>query len=205
MSIRQNLLEEAYEVCEGIDRDDPAILREELGDLFLQVVFHVCIEEERGRFDFGDVLTELAEKLIRRHPNLFAKDAGGAAPSTAGEMLDEWDRVKRQEKGGHRAAVAAVAKSLPGLMRAEKLQGRAAKAGVVPPSPQEASALLAESAGALAGASDETFERALGELLFRAAGLARLRGADAELALERECDRFAERFAEEHPEHPDRP
>ena len=127
-SIRQNLLEEAYEVCEGIDSDDPKILREELGDLLLQVLFHTRMEEEAGRFDMSDVLTELADKLIRRHPNIFGPE-GTEQPKDAAQMLDQWESVKRAEKGGHAKSVDAVAKSLPELMRAEKIQSRALKAG----------------------------------------------------------------------------
>jgi len=193
-SIRQNLLEEAYEVCEGIDTGDVAILREELGDLFLQVLFHVTIEEEQGRLDFGDVFTELAEKLIRRHPNIFAAD-GSSAPKTAEQMLDEWDRIKREEKGGHAKTVSAVAKSLPALMRAEKIQSRALKAGFGFRTADEAWNQFEEEASELRAATGRgSLEDELGDVIFTAVNIARLNGLDAELALERSCEKFTRRY-----------
>ena len=147
----------------------------------------MCIEQERGRFGFSEVITELVQKLIRRHPSLFAGD-GRAVPATADEMLDVWEQVKRAEKGGK--TVEAVAKSLPALMRAEKIQSRAEKAGE-----QFERQSLEQAARELETAPDGQFEQRLGELLFAAVGLARERGASAELALERACERYVEKFA----------
>ena len=192
-SIRQNLLEEAYEVCEGIDADDPKILREELGDLLLQVLFHVRIEEEEGRFTMGDVLTELAEKLIRRHPNIFAET--DSTPKSAEEMLDQWEAIKRAEKGGHAKSVDAVARSLPELMRAEKIQSRALKAGFGFTAAGEAWTQLEEELSELKAATGEkSIEDEIGDVLFTVVNLARLHDLNPELALERSCDKFARRF-----------
>ncbi len=193
-SIRQNLLEEAYEVCEGIDRDDPAILREELGDLLLQVLFHVRMEEERGRVTMDGVLTELAEKLIRRHPNIFGEQS--EQPRSAEEMLDQWESIKRAEKGGHAKSVEAVARSLPELMRSQKVQGRALKAGFGFVSSQQVYRQLEEELSEMKAATGTgSLEDEIGDVLFTVVNLARVNGLDAELALERSCDKFARRFA----------
>ena len=193
-SIRQNMLEEAYEACEGIDKDDPAILREELGDLLMQVLFHTCMEEERGRFTMTDVLTELAEKLIRRHPNIFAEQS--EQPKTAEEMLDQWEAIKREEKGGHAKSVEAVAKSLPELMRSQKVQGRALKAGFGFSASEQVWRQLDEELSEMKAATGaKSLEEELGDVLFTVVNLARVNGLDAELALERSCDKFSRRFA----------
>ena len=119
LSIRRNFLEEAYEACEGFDLDDPAHMREELGDVLLQVLFHTDIEREAGRFTLDDVCDVECRKLIFRHPALF----GGEAKS--------WDEVKQQEKGQTTVTetLDGVARSLPATWRSEKLQKKAAKCG----------------------------------------------------------------------------
>ena len=117
-SVRKNLLEEAYEVAEGIDRDDAAILREELGDHLFQAVFHTVIEEERGRFTATDVLTDICRKMIFRHPHIFA----GENAKGKEEALDAWEAAKKQEKHQSSAAEAmhALPVTLPALMYAAK-------------------------------------------------------------------------------------
>lgn len=122
-SIRRGLLEEAYEAAEGIDRDDADLLREELGDVLMQVVFHADIERQRGRFTMEDVVDGVVKKLIFRHPHVF----GGAEPEKdAQSVLVSWDAIKRQEKHQRTTtqAMDSVARSLPALWRAEKLQKR---------------------------------------------------------------------------------
>ena len=113
-SIRRDFVEETYEVLEAIDRQDPALLREELGDVLLQVVFHARMEEEAGRFAFADVVDEVCRKLIVRHPHIFA---GGKA-DTSEEVLRNWDRIKQKNKGQTTVTetVESVAKSLPAVM-----------------------------------------------------------------------------------------
>ena len=127
-SIRRGLLEEAYEAAEGIDRDDADLLREELGDVLMQVVFHADIERQRGRFTMEDVVDGVVKKLIFRHPHVF----GGAEPEKdAQSVLVSWDAIKRREKHQRTTAQAmdSVARSLPALWRAEKIQSKTAKAG----------------------------------------------------------------------------
>ena len=136
-SIRRNFLEEAYEVAEAIDEKNPAHLKEELGDVLLQVLFHASIEEDAGRFTLDDVADGICKKLIFRHPHVF----GGAAATP-----DSWEELKRQEKGQttYTATLQSVAKSLPGLWRAEKIQAKAEKAGFEWPNVQAAMDKLTE-------------------------------------------------------------
>ena len=127
LSDRRNFLEEAYEAAEAFDRDDPALMCEELGDMLMQVLFNIHIEEDAGRFTTDDVTDHICKKLIFRHPHVF----GTAAADTSEEVLVNWEALKRQEKGQKTTADAldAVARSLPGLWRAEKIQKKAAEAG----------------------------------------------------------------------------
>ncbi len=193
-SIRRNTLEEAYEVAEAIDEDNPQHLKEELGDLLLQVVFHSCLAEEAGHFDFPQVVNGICQKLIFRHPHVFgqveARDPEGA--------LASWETRKREEKGQRTAAdtLDAVARSLPALIRAEKIQNKAAKAGF--DWPDAASALdklseeVAELKAAAAGAGD--VEEELGDVLFAAVKAGRFLGVDSEQALQAGCEKFIRRF-----------
>ena len=132
-SIRRNFLEEAYEVCEAFDRDDPAMMREELGDVLLQVLFHTDIEQDAGRFTLDDVCDTVCKKLVFRHPFLF----GGENPG--------WDELKKREKGQQTVSetLDAVARSLPACWRAEKLQKKAAKTGFACPTSRRPSASAA--------------------------------------------------------------
>jgi tetrapyrrole methylase family protein/MazG family protein len=169
-SIRRNFLEEAYEACEAIDRDDPALLREELGDVLLHVVFHASIEADAGRFTVDDVCDTVVKKMISRHPALFGGDAD----------LD-WDELKRREKGQSTLSqeLDAVARSLPALWRAEKLQSKAEKAGAtLPAEPQR------WAQPAITGPED------LGQALFALVTQARRMGLDPEQALQDYCDTF---------------
>lgn len=126
-SIRRNFLEEAYEVAEAIDEGSTEHLKEELGDVLLQVVFHTSIEEDAGRFDLDAVADGICKKLIYRHPHVF----GDVSVSSTGEILSNWEELKQKEKGQatQADAVDAVARSLPALWRAEKMKKKAAKAG----------------------------------------------------------------------------
>lgn len=187
-SIRRNFIEEAYEVAEAIDEQDPAHLREELGDVLLQVLFHASIEEDAGRFDLDDVADGICKKLIFRHPHVF----GGAEPAS-------WEQLKRQEKGQrtYTDTLRGVAKSLPGLWRAEKLQDKAAKAGFEWPTAQAAMDKLHEEVGELQTALTEqtNIEEELGDVLFAAVKVARFFQIDAEEALAGTCEKFLRRFA----------
>ena len=126
-SIRRNFIEETYEVIEAIDNEDAALLKEELGDVLLQVVFHAQMEKEKGVFDINDVADGICKKLIYRHPHVF----GNTEVSSTGEILDNWEALKKTEKNEQTASdeLKRVARSLPGLIRADKVQKKAAKAG----------------------------------------------------------------------------
>ncbi|NLV87183.1 MAG: nucleoside triphosphate pyrophosphohydrolase, partial [Clostridiales bacterium] len=126
-SIRRNLLEEAYEVCEAIDEKNPEHLKEELGDLMMQVIFHSHIEEEKGSFDLDDVADAAVKKLIFRHPHVF----GDKNVSGSKQVLQNWDELKKREKAQTTATktMVDVAESLPSLWRAEKIQIKAQKVG----------------------------------------------------------------------------
>lgn len=180
-SIRKNMIEEAYEAADAIDLADDHLLCEELGDVLLQVALHVRMAEEAGAFTFEDVCTGICRKLVYRHPHLFAD---GQA-SDAGQVLDAWEKLKRAEKHreGLTADLADVPAAMPALMRAQKLQKRAAAHGVQELDASGARAKLEEAAARLAGAEADGAEAALGETLFWAAALGRAQGADAEQAL----------------------
>ena len=194
-SIRRNFLEEAYEVAEAIDEGDPDHLKEELGDVLLQVLFHTSIEEDAGRFDLDGVADGVCKKLIYRHPHVF----GDVAVSSTGEILSNWEELKKKEKHQKTQAdaVDAVARTLPALWRAEKMKKKAAKAGFDWPDVTGALDKLSEElselrAAALKGEGDPVEE--LGDLLLAAASVALFLGADPEDALHRACDKFSARF-----------
>ena len=175
-SIRRNFLEEAYEACEAIDQKDPVHLREELGDVLLHVVFHAGIETDAGNFTIDDVCDTVVKKMISRHPALFG-----------GEENLDWDEIKRREKGQTSPAeeLDGVARSLPALWRAEKLQKKAEKAQLAA---LDTVPEVAAAAEALAGQPDK--EQAVGTLLFAAVQAARQYGGDPEMALHSRCEAF---------------
>lgn len=193
-SIRRNFLEEAYEVAEAIDEQSPEHLKEELGDVLLQVVFHASIEQDAGRFDLNDVADGVCRKLIYRHPHVF----GGVSVSSTDEILTNWEELKKAEKGQATQADAldAVARSLPALWRAEKVQKKAAKVGFDWPDVSGAMDKVAEEtaelSAAIAGNGDVTEE--LGDLLFAAVNAARFLNVDPEEALHAASDKFSARF-----------
>jgi tetrapyrrole methylase family protein/MazG family protein len=167
------------------------LLCEELGDVLLQVVFHARMEEEAGGFSIADVLDGLCRKLILRHPHVF----GDAQAADAAEVLTRWDQIKRETKGQDTlyATLAAVARSLPALMRADKLVKKAAKADTASFGGAETWNRLSRGAAELpqCSARGEDAEKSVGEFLFSAVAAARLLGVDPERALERACDDFA--------------
>lgn len=188
-SIRRNLLEEAYEAAEAIDLEDDVLLKEELGDVLLQVVFHSSIEAETGRFDIHAVSDGVCKKLIERHPHIFLESSA----STPAEVLAQWDLIKRKQKGQakHSDAIDTVAKSLPALWRAEKIIQKAEKAAFGFSEDLLPAARFAELCVAPdSGLSEESF----GDFLFAAVRLAYLAGVDPERSLELACDRFSNRF-----------
>lgn len=194
-SIRRNFLEEAYETCEAIDTRDPELLKEELGDVLTQVLFHAQIEEEAGRFTIDDVADFTCKKLIFRHPHIF----GDTKAADADQVLASWDELKRQEK--HHTTVAqsmtAVANSLPATWRAEKVQNKAKKVGFDFPHVQDALDKLSEETSELNAAltTGVGIAEEAGDILFAAVNVLRLLGVDPEDALHASTDKFIRRFA----------
>ena len=194
-SIRRNFLEEAYEVCEAIDAKDAKLLREELGDVLLQVIFHTQIETERGAFTLDDVADVTCKKLIFRHPHIF----GDATAKDSSEVMIAWDELKRREKRHETTAqsMEAVAKSLPATWRAEKIQEKAASVGFDWPSAQGAMDKLEEELGELKQAiqSKQGIAEELGDLFFSLVNVARLLDLDPEEVLHGASHKFIRRFS----------
>lgn len=187
-SIAPYTIEEAYEVADAIARGDLADLRDELGDLLLQVVFHARMAEEQNAFDFAAVADGIADKMERRHPHIF-----GDAEQSPG-----WEEIKateREDKAQDASALAGVALALPALMRAEKLQKRAARAGFDWPDISGVLDKIAEESAevAAAGTADERQDE-VGDLLFAVVNLARHLGVDAETALRHANEKFERRY-----------
>ena len=193
-SIRRNFLEETYEVCEAIDAGDTVHLKEELGDVLMQVVFHAGIEADAGRFDMDDVCDGVVKKLLYRHPHVF----GDGQAETADTVPASWEQLKRQEKGQKTTADAldAVARSLPGLWRAEKIQKKAAEAGFDWRDVSGALDKLDEETAELRQAVRDgtNVEEELGDVLFAAVKVGRFCGVDPETAVNGTCEKFIRRF-----------
>ena len=193
-SIRRGLLEEAYEAAEAIDNDDPVLLKEELGDVLMQVVFHADIESDAGRFTIDDVCDGVVKKLLFRHPHVF----GSQREDSPESVLVSWDKLKRQEKGQKTVADSkdSVARSLPGLWRAEKLQNKAASAGFEWPDVQGALDKLEEEVAELRRAVEEDGDvpEELGDVLFAAVKVGRFCACDPEDAVNGTCEKFIRRF-----------
>ena len=197
-SIKNDFIEEVYEVIEAIDLDDTALLREELGDVLLQVVFHCQIEKEKNNFEFDDICDELCKKLIVRHPHVF----GELTVSDSGEVLKNWDNIKKETKGQktYTDTLESVAKSLPALMRAQKLGKRAMRAGMDFKCTEDALECkkleTAELEEAVKSGESEHIEEEFGDLLFSCVNTARHLGLDSEQALTKASEKFIKRFAE---------
>jgi tetrapyrrole methylase family protein/MazG family protein len=200
-SIRRNLLEEAYEAAEAIDNNDKQGLIEELGDVLMQVLFHADMAERAGEFDLSDITNVACKKLIRRHPHVFGEDKA----KDGVESLNFWDNIKREEKSHDTTfeAMQSVARSLPELWRADKIQKKAAKAGFDWPTYEGALDTLKSELGeleeAIAGARDtagtyEAISEEIGDLLFSVVNMARFFDVDPEKALEATNDKFISRF-----------
>lgn len=193
-------IEEAYEVADAIQRGDRAALKDELGDLLFQVVFHARMAEEAGLFGFDDVAAAIADKMVRRHPHVFgtAEIASAAAQSAAWE---EHKAAERRAAGLAESVLDGVALALPALMRAVKIQGRAARIGFDWPEAGAVLPKIAEEIGELGdeikkGSGKEAIEDELGDLLFAVANLARKLDLDPEAALRRATAKFERRFRE---------
>ena len=193
-SLRAGLLEEACETIDAISNADDANLREELGDLLLQVVFHTDLAAERGAFTLEDAARETCEKLIRRHPHVF----GNVDATDTQAVLRQWEQIKREEKGGRASIMDGIPRALPALIRAANIQKKAARvgfdwpdtAGVIDKFREE----LAELAVEMESGDRKALEHELGDLLFTAVNMARKLGIEPELALEHANQRFVARF-----------
>ncbi len=195
-SIRRNVIEEAYELAHAIDSGDGENLLEELGDLLMQVIFHTCMEEEKGNFDLNDVADVACKKLVFRHPHVF----GSVHCENSEEVLKTWDEVKRIEKSQKTvtSTMEGVAETLPALWRAEKVQKKASVTGFEWPDVSYALMKLKEETGeleaAIAAADADNMEEELGDMLFAAVSVARKTGLDPEKALHRACEKSIKRF-----------
>lgn len=189
-------VEEAYEVADAIERGDMAALKDELGDLLFQTVFHARMAEEAGRFDFGDVVESITEKMIRRHPHVFAD----ADLRTAEEQTSAWEQQKAEERAakGHESLLDDVPVGLPGLTRAVKLQKRAARVGFDWTKAKDVLEKIEEEtrelADAMEDAAPDKIEEEFGDLLFVLANLSRHLKVDPEAALRRANEKFIRRF-----------
>ena len=193
-SLKKSLMEECAELMDASEAEDDCGMREEMGDLLMNIALQAVIAEERGAFTFRDVVHDIAEKMIRRHPHVF----GTAAADTSEEVLVNWEALKRQEKGQQTTADAmdAVARSLPALCRADKLQSKAAKAGIEYADVSGALDKLDEETGELRQAVETGGDVAgeLGDVLFAAVKVGRFCGIDPEDAIAGTCEKFIRRF-----------
>ena len=196
-SIKKNFIEETYEVVEAINKKEPAMLREELGDVLLQIALHCEMEREAGAFTFDDVCDEICKKLIVRHPHVF----GDVRADTTEQVLTNWDAIKMASKHQKSASesMASVPRELPALMRAQKLQKKAAKVGFDWDEAAGALEKIHEEADELKDAMDRGDDDAvtdeLGDLLFSVVNAARFADVDAEEALTGATDKFYRRFS----------
>jgi len=190
-TLARHLLEETHELLEAIDADDDPAIRDELGDLLLQVTFHAQIAADDGRWDIDDVADALVAKLVHRHPHVF----GDVAVDNADEVLVNWEKLKAEETGGRKAVDADIPATLPALARAAKVQRRAAGWGFTWRSREGALGKLREEVGELEDAADDPAcaEEELGDVLLAVVAVSRQLGLDAESALRRATTRFADR------------
>ena len=194
-SIRSNMIEEVYEYLEAVDAEDTEGMREELGDILMQIVFHARMAEEAGRFDLQDVIDEVVDKLIRRHPHVF----GETKVTGSDEVLVNWEAIKKTEKTERKHVLDGVTQGLPALLRAYKLQSKAAKVGFDWPDVKgvwdKVQEELAELQEALASGDRAAAENELGDVLFAFVNYARHQKIEPEVALNGTNNRFAKRFA----------
>lgn len=195
-SIRQNFIEETYEVIEAIDTEDKELLKEELGDVLLQVVFHSEMESEKGSFDINDVCDGICKKLIIRHPHVFSD----VKADTTEQVLTNWDNIKMQTKSQKKQsdAMDSVSKALPSLMRSAKIQKKAAKVGFdwedVNGALDKVDEEVDELKSAISSGNQENMVEELGDLLFSVVNVSRFIKVDSEEALYKACDKFVSRF-----------
>ena len=198
-SLIPSFIEELYEVIDTIDREDQNHLREELGDLLLHILLQAEIASELGHFNFDDVLAEICEKLIRRHPHVF----GNSNASDTASVLKQWDEIKLAEKGGiavKKSLLSDVPTSFPALLRAAKIQHKAAKVGFdwleIAPVFDKIDEEIAEIRQAINENDFRQIENELGDVLFTVVNLARKLKVDPEVSLQKASNKFAQRFSQ---------
>lgn len=195
-SLKRYLLEEAYEVIEAIDGNDSAHLKEELGDLLLQPVFHAAIAEENGDFTMDEVLEAISEKLVRRHPHVF----GDEVIESSAAQVENWEKIKTQEKGVERkSALSGIPPHLPALMQAHKITEKAARVGFDWEHTDQVYGKVMEELHefeeAMLAGDQKEMESELGDLLFAIVNLGRFLSIDPEDALRKTIQRFTKRFS----------
>ncbi|MFZ2537807.1 MAG: nucleoside triphosphate pyrophosphohydrolase [Oscillospiraceae bacterium] len=199
-SIRKNFIEETYEVCEAIDESNPEHLKEELGEVLLQIVFHSQMEDEKSTFSFSDVINDICLKLIIRHPHVFSD----TIVASVDDVLSNWADIKQQTKGQTTAAqtLLSVPKQLPALMRADKVQGRAKKANKEFGYTSTSTVLgdlkseVCELEIAINNNDVQNISEEIGDILFSAVNVARYYNMDAEELLTVSCNKFIKRFSQ---------
>ncbi|GFE59163.1 nucleoside triphosphate pyrophosphohydrolase [Geobacter sp. AOG1] len=194
-SLKRYLLEECYEVIEAIDAGSPEMLKEELGDLLLQPIFHAAIAEERGEFTMDDVIAAICDKLVRRHPHVF----GDLEIRDSAAQVENWEKIKKAEKGEERrSALSGVPPHLPALMKAHKITEKAARVGFDWSRTDEVFAKVLEELHefeeTMLEGDQERMEAELGDLLFSIVNLGRFLALNPEEALRKTIARFARRF-----------
>ena len=195
-SIRKDFIEETYEVIEAINKDDKELLKEELGDVLLQVVFHTQIEKESDCFDFSDVCDGLCKKLIERHPHVF----GDISVSSTDEVLSNWDTIKRKSKGQKTqgSSMLKVPKELPALMRAQKIQSKAKKAGFdwdnIDGAFEALHNEIDELKYAMKNGNADEVKGEMGDLLFSCVNVSRFLDVESEEALTISNEKFISRY-----------
>ena len=194
-SLRPNTIEEVYELAQALMTDDPAELRKELGDVLLHILFYSLIADEQGRFDIADVADALNTKLIFRHPHVF----GDTKAEDARQVSENWEKIKLREKGGNRTVLSGVPAALPALIKADRIQEKAANVGFDWENPADVWDKVREEMGeveqAVMSADKADIEAEFGDLIFAVVNAARLYGVNADTALEHTNAKFMRRFA----------
>lgn len=193
-SLRPNTIEEVYELCDALQADDATAIEKELGDVLLHVIFYAKIADEQGRFDIADVADTLRQKLIFRHPHIF----GNEQAADVDQVLNRWEEIKLREKGGNRSVLAGVPDALPSLIKAYRIQEKAANIGFDWEEPRQVWEKVKEEIAEveheiLAGDADG-IEAEMGDLLFSIVNAARLYKVHPDTALERTNRKFVKRF-----------
>lgn len=193
-SLRPNTIEETYELCDALMADDQANICKELGDVLLHVVFYAKIAEEKGQFDFADVCHKLTEKLKFRHPHIY----GDVQAETAEQVKENWEKIKLKEKDGNKTVLGGVPRALPAMIKAARIQEKAANVGFDWEKPEDVwdkvKEETAEVEAEIGGKDSKRLEEEFGDLLFAVINAARLYGVNPENALEHTNRKFISRF-----------